>query len=677
MTKRSVLPFVGYYVTLAALVIGATLPEQRLWGVNWWGYYSLCVVLVLAGAGAVAPMILRLFERRRDLLPKGGSPGGGMRYWLPVAGLIALFGLVFYLLRAKTHFLGDGYLVLSNLASATPFVKSTEWGGTALNILLKGLIGGNPERAALLSFQGTSIGAGVLFVLVAAAFTRVLFERTPHRILFLLGICTGGYMLLFFGYVEYYSLFVLSVLVFTLTGLLVARGEANRWLMLPLLALAVFFHILGVTLIPAAVYLLMIRTRAGRAIARMKRISRMAVASAAVVVLLAVFHHFYTSDLFFRFAFVPFLSNRFSVDGYTLFSMTHLADILNLMILLLPGLLVMVALPPAFSLGAVVRKVEYRYLLLLTLSVWGAVFVLDPKLGMPRDWDLFSFAGVPLGILTSYFLLDNRRAIKPYVTLSLLCVVAGLLTLIPRAVSQTQRDIAIAHFECYTALDRTKNINARRVLFDYYSARGEQARADEEMSRWQEDYPERFLFGTARDHRLSGRIEEAIRVMRQLLEVNPLYSIGWADLGEYYARVGMLDSALLCVQIADGLNPHSAPTLANVGLVYMQRNDLDRAEEAWLEAAALDTSLSQPRNGLMWLYHARGDEARYFEYLRDIASRDDAPPPIIRELGDNLLSRGRYQQALSVYRHAIRRGLDSAQVRRLIEAHPELESEIP
>lgn len=671
-------PLVLYYLTLGALVALAFFPDRRFWGINWWGYYPIWVVLVLAALGAVAPLILRLFEHRWDSLPDDGEPAGGnLRFWLPAAGLIALFGLVFYLLRARTHFLGDGYALLSVLGERSPLaLKVREVGESLVHIWSRSALGG-AGRAALIGSQIISIASGVAFLTAVGFFAGRLFERTSDRLLFLVGLASGGYMLLYFGYVEYYSLFVLSVLVFTLTGLLVARGEANRWLMLPLLALAIFFHILGVTLIPAAIYLLVIRTRAGHAFARMKLTSRVAMALAMAVVLLVVFHHFYTNSYYFRFAFVPLFSNRFTVEGYTLFSLRHLADIMNLLILLLPGLLVMVALLPVFSTEAVLRKKEYRYLLLLTLSVWGAVFVLDPKLGMPRDWDLFSFVGVPLAVLAYYFLLNNRRAVKPYLTLSLLCVISGLLTLIPRAVSQTQQDIAIAHFRSYMALDRMKSLNARRVLVDYYSARGERAKANEEISRWQKEHPERFLFGAARDHRTSGRVEEAVKVMRQMLKMNPLYAIGWADLGEYYSRLGMLDSALLCVQIADGLNPHSSPTLANLGLVYMQRNDLDRAEEAWLEAMALDSNLFQPRQGLMRLYQARGDQARYFEYLRDIASRDNAPPPIIRELGDNLLTRGRYRQALSVYRHAIERGLDSTQVRQLIEAHPELKSDLP
>ena len=43
----------------------------------------------------------------------------------------------------------------------------------------------------------------------------------------------------------------------------------------------------------------------------------------------------------------------------------------------------------------------------------GAVFVLDPKLGMPRDWDLFSFAGVPFVVLCYCLLFMTKRPMQP------------------------------------------------------------------------------------------------------------------------------------------------------------------------------------------------------------------------------------------------------------------------
>jgi len=36
---------------------------------------------------------------------------------------------------------------------------------------------------------------------------------------------------------------------------------------------------------------------------------------------------------------------------------------------------------------------------LVALLTFGTAFVFDPKIGMARDWDLYAFTGLPLGLL--------------------------------------------------------------------------------------------------------------------------------------------------------------------------------------------------------------------------------------------------------------------------------------
>ena len=50
-------------------------------------------------------------------------------------------------------------------------------------------------------------------------------------------------MLLWFGYVEFYSLFVLSIAIFTITGCSILNGLLSRWFILPALVFSTFLHI--------------------------------------------------------------------------------------------------------------------------------------------------------------------------------------------------------------------------------------------------------------------------------------------------------------------------------------------------------------------------------------------------------------------------------------------------
>ena len=47
------------------------------------------------------------------------------RSYLPIAiTILIVYGVLFYLLRAKTHFLGDGYTLLAELSKENSLVKT-------------------------------------------------------------------------------------------------------------------------------------------------------------------------------------------------------------------------------------------------------------------------------------------------------------------------------------------------------------------------------------------------------------------------------------------------------------------------------------------------------------------------------------------------------------------------
>jgi hypothetical protein len=446
-----------------AFLVASFFPEYRVWGFNWWAYYPDWVRWGLFGLGVLAPAVLRLILNRTDAISGEDEPArdrgfiliavavtilfGCLSYSrdrgfiLIAVAVTILFGCLSYFLRAQTHFLGDGYTLLSSLATDQPIaMKMRQYGESLLHIWQKNLIGGDGQSAALLSYQIISIAGGLIFVTAVALFSRALFRRTANRMLFLLGVCSGGYMLLFFGYVENYSLFVPTVLIYTLVGLLVCQRRVSGWWLLPPLVAAVFFHVMGITLIPSAIYAIVAPTRFGRRIARIDPKTRWLLIFLGLAGTAAIFHHYYTTNLFFQFAFVPLLENRFTVNGYTMFSWKHLVDYLNLLLLLLPGLPVMATLLFLNPVRRLLQQRHYVYLCILLLSVLGTVFAFDPKLGMPRDWDLFSFAGIPLTIACYYVVAENRWSTRarPVAVLSILLSLA-ILILPEQLVNRIQR----------------------------------------------------------------------------------------------------------------------------------------------------------------------------------------------------------------------------------------------
>ena len=664
----------AYYAVLVAFLVTSFFPQYRLWGVNWWAYFPGYVPFVLFAIGAVAPIVIRFVLRRGELDVDDNqvSADGISKYFIVVGCLTVLYGLAFYLLRARTHFLGDGYQILSMLASDNPFIKPTEQGEALIHLWVKSLIGGDAETSALLSYQMVSISAGVLFLIAVAWVSKWLFERTIDRVLFWLGLASGGYMLLFFGYVENYSLFVLSVAVYSLVGLLVVKGKVNRWLLLPLVALPIFFHVLGVTLIPSAIYLLVANSKLGNVLAGLNRKTKLLMGAITVVILVSLFYYFYSTDYFFRFAFVPLFENRFTIEGYTLFSGKHLVDYFNLSILLLPGLPIVVATLLFLPVRRMLRRREYRYLVVLVLSTFGAVFIFDPKLGMPRDWDLFSFTGVPLAAFSYFILLDHRNNKKRYPVILTLAILVGFLSLIPRAISQTSTQVSLAHFEDYLHQDKRKNKAARVLLINHYEGLGDYEKARFERERTVRDFPERHHINQAKVFLRERRFFEAIHWCGKALETDPICFDAYAIAGVCFLQIDRNDTAQTLLEIADGLNPYNPAVLYNLGIAYLRKGEFRRAEKMQLQSTKRDPGFDKPLYSLANLYVYRGDIDKSFTYFEKLESIDGVPAEYFRVLGDNYLEKGYFDRAARAYQRALQTGLDSSYLEKLIEKYPQL-----
>jgi len=316
---------------------------------------------------------------------------------------------------------------------------------------------------------------------------------------------------------------------------------------------------------------------------------------------------------------------------------------------------------------------EYLYLLVLSGSVLGAIFVVDPKLGMPRDWDLFSFAGLPLVILCFYRLLDNRSRIPGYATIAVLAVVLGFLALLPRAVSQVVPDVGVAHFRNYTALDPGKNMIARRFLVGYYQDIGDSATAAREQRSFVHDYPEWQLHGEALDLQNSGNWAEAIPVLRRVIRMNPMFYSAYANMGSCFLAQQQYDSAVVILEMAVGLNPYSSDFRTRLAGAYFDKGRIAKAEQSLLKAVSIDPGNTDAMIGLVMVYQRMNRTEDWLERATCLYERDAAPLSLLTQLAEHHLSRQDYRRAGEVYQQARAKGLDSVYVGHLIDLYPALE----
>jgi Flp pilus assembly protein TadD len=672
-TRGILLPVMAaYYFVLLLFYLASVVPEWRVWGFNWWAYLPALYRYGLLLSGVVAGAVIYLARRKTPLSQSPMPPQSSQISFLLFVGFAMAIVGALYQFRATTHFLGDGYTLLANLASDQPIVKGRNLGETLAHQFVYSILTGENSQRALSAYQIVSFAGGLVFAIITVIAARVLFERRGDGIQFGLGLLSGGYMLLFFGYVEHYSLLVPAVALFALVALLVTRGKLNRWFILAPLALAVFLHTLGATLIPAALYLLVSETKLAASWQRLKLWTKSLLTLVVLAGIAAAFYHYYHTDYFFRFAFVPLVENQFTVDGYTMFSFDHLLDTVNLLFLLLPGLLV--AITALMFLPENKRRSprDTVFLLTLLISTLGAAFIFDPKLGMPRDWDLLSLAGVPLVFFCYYLVLKSASKAEVARPAVKLMIVLSVLSLVPRVTAQVVPELSLAHINNYIRLDKTKNRNTLSILVTYYENQGDSLAARQELSRKYNEYPELGLNSHAHELLKQRQNAEAVPYARQAIALSPTYWSAYANLGLCYLRLGRLDSALILMKIADGLNPYNAQVALVMGGVYFRLGELKKAEAEFAMCLALDSTQYEALHGLAYTYMHSGRLDESFEYISKQYYHGQQDSSYFRSAGDSYLRRGTFNLAARAYTYALDRGLDSSYVKQLQRQYPQL-----
>jgi tetratricopeptide (TPR) repeat protein len=653
----------AFGLTIIATVVGAFFPESRLWAINQLGYLPHWAIAVFPiGIAALGLSAASFFNRHGGLITTRMFPA-------VVSGFVVFAVAAFVLMHTRTHFLGDGYTSISLLASDNPLIKWRNFGGEIVPYWLAQVIGNGTEAAVEQAYQFVSYGAGVLFIIMAAWSARRLYSGPVDALLFVLVLCTGGHMLLFFGYVENYALFVVSVGAYCLVGLRIADGQVSRCWLLPAQAMCLFFHVFGVLLIPATVFVLIADTKPGRRWARLTRSIRAGSLAGAALVVLILAVAAYRASYGFRFALVPPLPGKFAIENYWLFSAAHLLDFGNLLIIMWPGLLVALT-AMALKDGRTVSSRRTHFLLLVTSLTLGAVFLIDPKIGMPRDWDLFSFAGLPLGMLLFDRLSASNTTIRR--TATVLVVAAGFLLLVIRVVVLATPEAALRQNHAYAYLDPVKNHNSWPILIAYYEKAGDPVSARTSHQERTELLPEETWMTAARQAMKDGDHHSALRLS---LRAAPRYhGVGsfHANYGSALLNLGRADEAYEELRIAQALNPYNPIVLANLGIIYLNRGDAETAERYWRQTLDREPNSRLATYGLTAISSRNGNLATLPDLLERGATIENMRLDFYEMIAGAALRGKDYALAARALGLGRKRGLSDAEVKNLLTANPAL-----
>jgi tetratricopeptide (TPR) repeat protein len=608
--------------------IAAFLPGPHLWGVNHLAYVPVplrCLGLLLGGA--------LLWTRAGEVLGRGLQ--------LRVAplllgrraiayGLLPLLGAAgCWLLRTRTHFLGDGWLLGELVARGVPFhgFDFLDYFGHAWLFHRLHL---TTEAAAFQLFAVLSVVAGALYLVFAAWSARHLATDDGERITLYALLVAAAPLQLFMGYVECYS-FLTAFLLLFLAGLTghYTRTTPVTWAAAAFGA-ALAIHLDALFLSPL-VLLLILLPPGGRLALKPRRTLEILLPILACLAVTALIYLAarYTPGTFE----IDFRAGRrgqrllapLAGEG-NLLSGARIKDFVNLVLLLVPVPLAMIAASrPGRRAGTRPARGE-AVLLVGALGLLLLMLFVHMALGVARDWDLFA-PSATVFVFLAFLLWRRRTGGRPAAREVGAIAATAFLLAAPWFWLNAGEARSVRRFSDVIAdLPRFARAYAHEEIGKYHRKAGRTAEALAEYRTCTEIFPGNPRFQVALGGLLynTGRRDEALPVFARAFAADSTYPLALDMLTRIHAERGEVDAALPFARRLARRPEETARAAAMHGALAAMQERYDEAIEAYRRArrkdpAAIDYAMQY---GVLCLLRERYAEAE--EGFRAILARDAA-----------------------------------------------------
>nr|MBN2278451.1 hypothetical protein [candidate division Zixibacteria bacterium] len=594
----------------------------RLWGFNHLDFLPVVcryVYIILFAAMIILPFT-RLTKSIGDLITDK-IPGmffESNRKWLYRLIFILIAFCLFIIFRSPTHFLGDGYSSIGNLASDTgTFYKWSEMGVTHMVTFIQSFIGPKNGNTARLAFQILSFISGAVTIWFFFLISQIISNRNIVRLLTFTVICVSPILLLFFGYVEYYPPLWVIFSAFIYFSLYYLVHKKRLLFPLLLLIAGMFIHMQMGIFIGAYVFLLFSGERGGDIYRQFKKSIWIAI-GIVILILAILFVRKYTSNLYFEHIFLPIFQGKPIDPYYRIFSSNHLLDIVNELLLLSPTLPILIVFSLRNLKFTLLNKTAV-FIGLVSLTSFLFLLTIDPKLGMIRDWDLFSLSSFGLSLFFIIMIATDETKgvcrLYPSMLILLLCSTTAYLMV------NLNRDRSIDYFNYSIDLDVNRSFSSLVILHDYYKNLGDGENRVAVNNRIKNEFPEKPMTHAALDLLEQHKIHEAEQIIRMITPDR--YSPQYHNLmSMYYMALGNYPQALEESDKVMQLSLYNYVYHRNRAWIYTVMNRDDLALESLREAYKLNNSNPRTIEGLAanFLKSNQFDSARF--YCEALITRD-------------------------------------------------------
>ncbi|MCK5742297.1 MAG: hypothetical protein KAH48_08765, partial [Chlorobi bacterium] len=399
--------------------ISALSPDPRLWGVDSWSYLPgvFSYLFLVAGLLPLVPKIndgiRSIFDKISDAVVK-----------IPFLILTLIFGVLLYTFSEEAFLSGDGLLRIRNMTAGS-YIIAAEPLETFLHQIIYDLVNSIISVSSESVYRFISILTGMLTFYLSAGYIKDLFSDQKHRNFMAMMLLTSGAVMLFFGYVETYSINAGVLIIYFLSTSKMLVNRKFSYIPMITISFAVFLHTSSFVFLPTAMFAYYsLRKETEFSSTGIIRLISIFIAF-ALFTIFAVYISNYPftkllSDLTSESHILPLFGND---QTYGIFSPAHLIDLINLLFLTAP---IVIALPVILiKLPGVGFTSELKFLGISSLLALFFIIIIKSDLGMARDWDLFALAAYPITIfsVTALIKIYDKSVYRVALPLFVICLV--------------------------------------------------------------------------------------------------------------------------------------------------------------------------------------------------------------------------------------------------------------
>jgi tetratricopeptide (TPR) repeat protein len=601
-------------------LVASYFPEERLWGVNllyflppvWRWALVICAISVLVPRlnRVVGVLVTRVYARMPAWFRRINKY---YRYTL-----ISLLGaFLFWLLRVNTFLLGDSFLRAREINQGAKFSFTAP-----LDFLLHVKAASALGWDAFRTYAALSVVGGGVFLFLILSMAGRFGKTHGERALSVIVLVTMGSTLLFFGYVESYTLPYLATVAYLLACLGYCKRTNGMFLPILLFLAAFGLHVSALVLLPSLLYLILFDPSTEARSERARSWSLKLALSAGIITVVAagllLLQSYNPEDKGLRsFLIFPLGSGE---SSYSLFSFAQVADFVNHQLLISPvGVLLCLVSILGFPGKVNLKDKVVPFLLVVTACSLGYALLVDPKLGYPRDWDLFAFTGLGYTFLGLYLLQDRWRQAKMgelrYLILSLF--LTSVIVTAPWVYVNAAEQKAVARFEQLLDLDRERSAYGRENLAMYYGERGD---FDAQIRQWKKAIAvsgnARYITNLGVTYYNLGMLDLALKELESSLEVDSTFDFTHFCMGEIFSRQGRHEEAIDAYRKAVRYRPSLTQYYDNLGTLLSNLGRYQEALEVFEQGLNATPGYPSIYRNLGYTYFNLGDALQAEKYLK-------------------------------------------------------------